>query len=67
MKKLITKVFNYDKKQRLIRLCQLLPKQLLMQTHPFEDMEIALIQEIRKLNGEHAEILREREEDKEFN
>ena len=67
MKNLVRKVFGYDKKQRLARLCELLPKQLLMQTHYFEDAEIIMIQEIRRLNGEHEKILKEREQDKEFN
>ena len=61
MEKLKHKVFGYDKKKRLLRLCELLTRQLLMQTDSFEDAEIIMIQEIRKSNGEHDKILKERE------
>ncbi len=53
----IVKAAKLDKKARLVRLCELLPKQQLGQTTVLEDFEIEHIQRLRKDNGEIDAIL----------
>jgi hypothetical protein len=61
LKQVTEKVKQMDKKQRLIRICELSVKEMHNKMMPDEILELSLIHAIREANGEISEVLEERE------